>query len=98
MISHAKIKLILIGSGDSTKKFINKNKNNEFFSIIGTIPDVEAERTDTSLELSDETLSQCDIAFCLGYSKIIPSSICDKHLDSVYLRLTNRKRYSNMSA
>lgn len=67
-----RIKVVVIGSGNNADRFISENIDNRFIDVIGKISD---EGLNDNIRLLDDA----DLGFALGYSKIIPSEICEKY-------------------
>ena len=72
-----KIRVVVIGSGHNTERFIEENKTNQYIEIVGAIPDnclniYNAEQYKSMLDF-------CDVGFVFGYSRMIPTDICDQY-------------------
>ena len=73
-----KVKITIIGSGQNVDRFMIENETNEYIKIIGQIPDGALNTKTSDLDLA--LLSACDLSFAVGYSKIIPTAICNNSL------------------
>lgn len=90
-----KTKVILMGSGRATQRFITDNLSSEIIDIVGIIFDgstdnsemesflrkINKERTRIPLlQLTHEALNLGDIVFTPEYRRIVPDEFCEKHL------------------
>lgn len=86
-------RLIILGAGDTTLRFIKSCMKNEEITLIGVVPDrsvSEEYLRDFSgelrrlgveeLPLNDESLSRADMVFSPEYRRIVPGSLLEKHL------------------
>jgi len=72
-----KIKVLVVGSGSNADRFVNDNTNNLFINIIGRLPD--GAFTEKWCDQNENLLTDSDLVFLLGYSRIIPSGICNEN-------------------
>lgn len=91
MIGNNRTRVIVMGLGSATERFVIENQDNDFIDLIGLIIDstvAEKEQNEFAsriknyvdvLELSQENLSRAEIIFAPEYRKIIPDEYCDRH-------------------
>lgn len=91
-----KIKLIVLGTGQTTKEFIQINYDSELIDVVGVVLDQAVSIEDRNqfvedlhnivdssikiLPFSEETFDKADIVFSLEYRRIIPGNYSTKYL------------------
>lgn len=91
-----KVKVIILGTGNATKKFIKSNINSNLIDIIGLILDTSVSEEERQMFINDlkysisipinimtfseENLRKCDVIFLSEYRKIIPDKYVNRFL------------------
>lgn len=91
-----KVKVIILGTGKATKKFIECNTNNKWIDIIGVVLDTTVPEEGRHLfvndlkssistpvnimDFSEESFRKCDVIFLPEYRKIIPEKYTSKFI------------------
>ena len=91
-----KIKILVLGTGNATARFIVENMNSRYIQIVGVIPDESVCEQDRELfineincqidkpinvyKMSENYIQKADIVFSPEYRKIIPAELCNKYV------------------
>lgn len=91
-----KIRVIVLGTGNATKQFIQNNIQSEYIDIVGMVLDDSVPEEDRRtfvrsvldslpiripvLDFSEDSFEQADIVFSPEYRRIIPQSFADRYV------------------